>query len=71
MGDLASVLWVCVGEEQSEKEGILKKVALKLGLEEVGEGRDMSRWKEEHSMGEEGESGCTRSHGSVLCAAGS
>lgn len=49
----------------------MKEAALKLGLEEVGEGRDMSRWKEEHCLGEEGELGCTRGLGSVLCTAGS
>lgn len=31
----------------------------------------MSRWKEENCMGEEGELGCMRGLGSVLCGAGS
>lgn len=49
----------------------MKEAALKLGLKEVGKGRDMSRWKEEHCMGEEGEPGCRRGLSSVLCSAGS
>lgn len=49
----------------------MKEAALQLGLEEVGEGRDMSRRKEEHCMRDEGEPGCTRGLGSVLGTAGS
>ena len=65
---------VCSGSGQgwgAEEGGSLEEAALQLGLEEVGEGRDMSRQKEEHRVGEEGDPGCRRGLGSVLCNAGS
>lgn len=49
----------------------MKEVVLKLGLKEVGKGRDMFRWKEEYCMGEEGELDCRRGFGFVFCSVGS
>lgn len=37
------MLWVQAGEEKAEQEGGLEETALKLALEEVGEGRGIGR----------------------------
>lgn len=49
----------------------MEEAALQLGLEKVGKGKAISRQKEEHCKGEEGEPGCRRGLGSVHCRAGS
>lgn len=65
---------VCSGSRQGRKSlggrASWRRAALKLGLEEVGDGRDMSRRWEEHCPGEEGGPGCTRGLGSALAVQG-